>query len=364
MQPAGPVETVVLLGVAIGGVGILTAGLLSTVFQWPSVEVVDVGAWQPVGDERIDVLTTVRVTNVSPLLAAISDRLVANYHIDLNGVRLATGRKDGLDITTDDGSIQLRTTIEHENIATLWATYVSTDESMALTTGGDITIGPWGLLTVAIPPVEQSVLDDETPVIDALSSAADGIAENYALDTGSLVSQLTDGLLRLGSASPAVGYEIERGWATWGAVTPEETTVMFHFDIRNRGDVPLPSVPEVLDVTLEMNDIAMFTSKQRGATLVDATSEPPLAPGQRRRVEYPITMDNENVDLWFRSHVRNGERTDLLASIQLVFQPLMLATSLKLPPGSVPTVSCDVQTGILVDQETKTTCAGPVGSPR
>ncbi|MFB6178958.1 MAG: hypothetical protein ABEI77_04460 [Halorientalis sp.] len=360
MDSAGLSSLVVLAGVGVGCVG-LVAGLLTTVFQRPSVEVVDMGTWHPVADRRIDVVSTVRVGNVSPLLAAVSGRLHARYHIDMNGVRLATGETDGIELSAGPETIELRTSIEHENIPDLWATYVAGDESITVTTGGEITLGPWGVLTVAMPSIERTVLDEETPVIDALSGAADGIADDYSLDTGAIVSQLTDGLFRLGSASPAVGYEIERGWASWDSVSTARTTVLFHFEVRNRGDVPIPSVPEVLDVTLEMNDIEMFTAQNNGATLVDAMSEPPLAPGERRHVEYPIMMDNEKVDTWFRTHVRNGERTELTASVQLVFRPPMLAASVTLPPDRVPTVTCDVQTGMLVDQPTKTTCDGPVG---
>lgn len=362
MQPAGLGDPVALVGV--GGVGLLVVGFLAAVFQRPSVEVVDIGTWHPRGDGQLDVVTTVRVTDVNPLLAAVGDRLRASYHIDMNGVRLATGEKVGIELDRDGDPIELQTTIEHGNIPELWATFVSSDETIAVTTGGEIAFGPWGLVTVGIPSVERTVLDDETPVVDALSSAADGIADDYALDTGSLVSQLTDGLLRFGSTSPAVGYAIERGWATWGEVTPAETTAVFHFDVRNRGDVPIPSMPEVLDVRLEMNGVALFTARHEGASIVDATAEPPLAPGERRRVEYPVTMDNEKVDTWFRSHVRNGERTDLTASVQLVFRSPVFGAALRIPPGRVPTVTCDVQTGLLVEQETKTTCEGPVGTPR
>ena len=362
MLPPALVDALALGGV--GGMGVLVAGVLSALVQRPSVEVVDVGTWHPRGDERLDVVTTVRVTDVHPVLAAVGDRLRARYYIEMNGVRLATGEKVGIELDRDGEPIELRTTIEHENVPDLWATFVRSDESITVTTGGEIAFGPWELVTVAIPSVQRHVLDDETPVIDALSSAADGIADNYALDTGSLVSQLTDGLVRFGSTSPAVGYEIERGWATWESVTPAETTVRFHFEVRNRGDVPIPSMPEVLDVTLEMNGIALFTAVNDGASLVDATSEPPLAPGERRRVEYPVTMDNEKVDAWFRSHVRNGERTDLTASVRLVFKSAVFGTALTLPPGRVPTVTCDVQTGLLVEQETKTTCDGPVDTPR
>jgi LEA14-like dessication related protein len=363
MDAAGLVTTLALVGVGVGSVG-LVATLLSTAFQRPSVEIDDVGTWHPLADRRIDVLTTVRVTGVSPLLAAVSDRLRVEYYIELNGVRLATGQREGLELEAGDQLLQLRSSIEHENVPALWATFVESDESITVTTGGELTFGPWGLLTLPVPSVERQVLDGETPVVDALSSAADGLADDYSLDTGSIVSQLTDGLLRLGSASPAVGYEIDRGWATWGEVSAEETTVLFHFEVTNRGDVPMPSVPEALDVTLEMNDIALFRARTTGATLLDATSEPPLAPGESRRVEYPVRMDNGKVDAWFRSHVRNGERTDLTASVRLVYRPMLLNAAFTIPPDSVPTVTCDVQTGILLDQETKTTCDGPVGGPR
>lgn len=358
MVGVGVASVAVLLGV--GSVALVVAGLVPRVLGRPSVEVVDVGRWEPAAGNRIEVVTTVRVTDVSPVLAAVGDKLRARYHIDMNGIRVASGRKDGIELDAD-GTLQLRSTIVHENVPALWASYVQNDESITVKTGGELGFGPRGLLSVPIPPVERQVLDDETPVVDALTSAADRIADDYALDAGTLGNNLTGGLLDLGSASPAIGYEIERGWATWSEVTDEETTVVLHFDIRNGGHVPVPSVPEALDVMLEMNGVALFTAPDRGASLADATSEPPLAPGERRRVEYPITVDNEKVDAWFRRHVRNGERTHLTASVQLVFQSPVVGASVTLPPDRVPTVTCEVQTGLLVDQESVTTCDGPVG---
>lgn len=352
MDPVG----LVVVAAVVGVVGLAGVGL------WrPSVEVVDVGRWVPVSDERIDVITTVRVKNVHPVLAAVSGRVRARYHIDLNGVRLATGEKDGIDIDPGTETVELRTTIHHENIPRLWATYIRSDESITVTTAGELALGPWGLLTVTLPTVEEEVLADETPVIDALASAANGIADSYTINTGSLVSQFTGGLLDLSAASPRVGYEIDAGRATWQEVTPEETTVLFEFVLRNSGDVPVPSVPQVLNVTLEMNDVRMFAPRRAGASLVDAAAEPPLAPGEQRHIEYPVTMDNEKVDAWFRSHVRNEERTELAASVQLVFSPMILNANFTLPPDSVPTVTCDIQTGILIGQETKTSCHGPAG---
>lgn len=346
------------LGLALGvGIGVcLVAGVFRV--GRPEVEVVDIGRWVPVGDERIDVVTTVRVRNLHPLLSAISGRVRASYHIDLNGVRLATGEKDGIDIDPGSQSVELQTAIHHENIPELWAAYVESDESITLTTSGYLSVGPWGLVTIPLPSVEEHVLPEATPVIDALASAADGIADSYELNTGSIIRDFTAGLLDFSAASPRVGYKIVGGRARWEEVTAEETVVTFEFVVKNSGDMPIPSVPEALNVTLEMNDVTMFTARGKGATLVDAT-EPPLAPGERRRVEYPVVMDNRQVDAWFRSHVRNDERTELNASVQLVFSPMILNAKFKIPPGSVPTVTCDIQTGILVDQETKTTCRGP-----
>lgn len=356
MVGLGVASVVMLLGA--GSIALVVVGLVPRVFRRPSVEVVDVGTWEPAAADRIDIVTTVRVTDVSPVLAAVGDKLRARYHIDMNSIRIASGQQHGIE--RDGDALQLRSTIVHENVPALWASYVRNDESITVKTGGELKFGLRGLLSVPIPPVERQVLDDETPVVDALTSAADRIADDYALDAGTLGGNLTGGLLDLGSASPAIGYEIERGWATWSEVTDEETTVVLHFDIRNGGHVPIPSMPEALDVLLEMNGVALFTTPNRGASLADATSEPPLAPGERRRVEYPITVDNKKVDTWFRRHVRNGEHTHLTASVQLVFRSPVVGASVTLPPDRVPAVTCEVQTGLLVDQESETTCDGPV----
>jgi LEA14-like dessication related protein len=364
------VSSVAGIGVgAIVGVLLLAAlvGSLYRVggFELPSVRVADVGEWGAVVDRHIEVVSVLEVTNRNPILTRLGDSLRATYHLDLNGVRLADGMKDGVTISNGTSSLSLTTAIRREQLPAWWVAYIRNDETIDVQAGGEITFT--GLLPFSreIPTVEHRLLTDETPVLDALTSAADSMAGRYTVGSddflggiaNDFVGAFTGGVVDLGEVSRA-GYEIERGWATWGEVTREETTVVFHFEVRNAGNVPVPSEPDGLHLTLEANNVTLFEARNEALSPIESAADRPLAPGERRTVKYPVAMDNRKVGDWFRSHVRNGERTRLTASLQFVFRPPALGLELVVPSRGFTTATCNIQTSILTDQPTRTDCSG------
>lgn len=367
MVAVSPVAGVVLAGVA--GVVALAAlvGYLYHVggFEIPSVRVADVGEWGEVVDRHIEVVSVLEVINRNPILTRLGDSLRATYHLDLNGVRLAEGMKDGVAIAQGTSSLSLTTAIRRAQLPAWWVAYIRNDETIDVQAGGEISFT--GLLPFSrqIPTVEQQLLAGETPVLDAFTSTANSMTGRYTVGSDDIlggiandfVGVFTGGMVDLGEISRA-GYEIERGWATWGEVTREETTVVFHFEVRNAGNVPVPSEPDGLHLTLEANNVTLFEARNEALSPIESAADRPLAPGERRTVKYPIAMDNRKVGDWFRSHVRNGEQTRLTASLQFVFRPPALGLELVIPSRGFTTATCKIQTSILADQPTRTDCSG------
>jgi hypothetical protein len=109
---------------------------------------------------------------------------------------------------------------------------------------------------------------------------------------------------------------------------------------------------------MDANDVTLFRARDEAFRLADAATEQPIPPGNRRRVDYPVRMNNDRVSDWFRSHVRNGEQTELRASLRFAFRLPGLGIDVAIPRDGVTTVTCDVRTGMLVDQPTETDCSG------
>jgi len=356
--------------VAFVAVAVLVVSLLASLrhiggFTLPSVKVADAGKWGSVVGDRIEVISTLEVTNENPLLSRLSDSIRVTYHLDLNDVRLAGGEKSNVRVAQGTDTLTLTTAIRRERLPEWWVAYVRNDETIDVTAGGEIEFDGWVPVRRPIPTVERQLLADETPVLDALASAADSLSGTYTVGSddfmggiaNDLVGVFTAGTIDLSEVSSA-GYEIEHGWATWGEVTPEETTVIFHFEVRNAGNVPVPSAPDGLHLTLEANDVTLFSARNEALSPIQSASERPLAPGERRTVKYPIAMDNQKVGDWFRSHVENGERTFLKASLQFAFEPPALGVEILIPSQGVTTATCKIQTAILADQPTRTDCSG------
>jgi LEA14-like dessication related protein len=333
-------------------VGLYVAGVL----QAPTVGVADIGDWGTVSEEETEIVTTVWVDNPNPVGASVGDGLSASYHIDMNGVRLAEGEKSGLAIQPGNNTVALRTNVQNENIAPWWVAFVQANETIDLTAGGTVTANTGLTATAGVPSVNRTLFADSTPVIDALSAAANESTGTYMAGTSDVTG---DGPR---DEDLTVGYRIERGWATWGPVDESTTTARFHFVVSNPGDVRVPAEPDGFRLHLVMNDVELFTAEGNALTLSNGAPET-IPPGERRVVNYTVTMDNDKVDDWFRSHVRNDERTDVEANLQLVFRPDRVSgVEIAAPAGGVTAATCDLQTAILVDdQETETTCAGPAG---
>jgi LEA14-like dessication related protein len=335
---------VAILGVVFAGVYLLLTP--------PSVTVADSGDWGTVTDERTEIVTTLGVSNPNPIGVSIGDGLSATYNAELNGVALANGSKTGVDIPRGESTTTLSTYLRNDNLAPWWVAFVRANETVHLDAAVDIRVQ--ALLSTAHTVTEnRTMLANATPVSDALSAAANGTAGRYtATESGPAEGVLDD------SEATTVGYEVHRGWATWGTVSDEQTTVRFHFDVENVGATPLPAVPDGLGARIDMNDVALFRTQGAALTPEGIGRNATLAPGERRDIVVTVRMDNDNVDEWFTSHVRRNERTTVATRLQLVFEDPTTGRAFRLPRDGPATYTCSLSTAILVDDRTASTTCG------
>ncbi|MFC7193537.1 hypothetical protein ACFQL4_00970 [Halosimplex aquaticum] len=78
-----------------------------------------------------------------------------------------------------------------------------------------------------------------------------------------------------------VGYEVERGWATWGEVNRNRTNVRFHLVVTNPGDVPVVAAPESVRAEVEANGVKLFEHDAEALSFRNVSSEELLRPGRR-----------------------------------------------------------------------------------
>lgn len=337
---------------------VLVAGAyFAGILRPPSAGLADRGDWGEVTEQRTEVITTVWVNNPNPIGMTLGDGLTTSYQIRLNGVRLAEGDKTGLNIPTGNSTISLSTDLLNNNLQAWWVAFIKNNETIPVEITGQMRANV-GLSVSHEFSKSEVLLNEDTPVRTALSDTADGASGTYTITLSSSELTGTSFAQQLaGQDQATIGYEIRRGWATWGPVTQNQTTVLFHFTVHNPGDVPVPAVPDGIGISVDMNDVRLLRAQSDEFTPQSVSQDAVIQPGETREVVLEVTMDNDKIDEWFTSHVRADERTTIDVQLQLVFTEPQTETTVRMPQESPVTYTCDFQTAILVDnQETTTTC--------
>lgn len=360
---------VLVIAIVIAGIG---AAFFTGVLGTPSAGLEDRGDWGNVSEERTEVITTVWVNNPNPIGISVSDSVEVSYQLYLNDVNLANGEKSGLSIPAGNNTVQISTYIQNQDIPPWWVAFIQNNETIPIRADASADVGGTVSTSVDFPTQEETILTEETPIITSLSEVASGTEGTYTknvseqefrgetgLESSSLISERVTGQ----DGELTVGYEIQDGWAEWGEVTEDTTTVYFHFQIHNPGDVRVLAAPSNVGVDVEMNDLEMFSAQANDTSLQnpenfsegDVLGGRVLEPGETEEAVYAVEMNNENIDDWFRSHVRQEEQTNIRTEAKLVFS--IQDVEFAVPADSPVAYTCEVQTDILVDnQDTETNC--------
>jgi LEA14-like dessication related protein len=347
-------------------IGLVVLLFATGVLGVPSAGVSDVGDWGEVTDERTEIVTTVWVDNPNPVGLSLGDSVTVDYDVFMNDVQMAEGSRSDISVSPGNNTQAVRTDLRNDRLNEWWAGFIEANETIDMAITTEITVD--AILSGSFDAtMEQRLLEEETPVIDALSGSVNSTSGEYTAtaDGGSLnESALRDtGLGAVGDRSVTVGYEVERGWATWESANESTTTVLLHMDVHNPGDVPVPAAPDGIGFTTEANDVTMFEGETEDMSLRSVGPDATIAPGETREVTVAVDMDNDNIDDWFTSHVRNGEVSQLSTQFQVVFEEPISGETFRIPGESDATYDCEFRTAMLVDdQASGTTCGeGPAG---
>ncbi|PSP49380.1 hypothetical protein BRC60_06390 [Halobacteriales archaeon QH_1_68_42] len=344
-------------------VAVLAVLYLTGIIGAPSAGLADRGDWGEVTDERTEIVTTVWVNNPNPVGLSLGESLTADYDIYMNGVRVAEGSKSDITVPTGNSTTALSTDLLNDQLPTWWVAFVRADETVELDVNATLTVDALATVERDVH-VNRTILENDRPVIGALSAAANGTAGTYteSVDTDQYDDAVLEDVDLTGDSSVTAGYEIERGWATWESVSENETTAVIHLRVHNPGDVPVPAAPDGVGVAIDMNDVRLFEGETDEFTLRSVDEGTMIPPGETRNVTFTVTMDNDKVDEWFTGHVREDvgpgeEATAVSAQFQVVFEEPVSGTTFRLPADSPATYDCEFRTAILVDdRETATDC--------
>lgn len=337
-----------VVGLVVGLIAIIAVAYLTGIIGLPSVGVDDPGDWGNTTENSTEIVTTLNVDNPNPIGVTISGGFSAEYQVALNDVELVSGSRDSISIPKGQSTIQLRSTLDNDKLTPWWVAFVQNNETIEMRATGSAHISALLDKTVSFPAFERTLLADKRPVVDSFDGAVSEMEGTYTADAV------------VGSA----GYEIRDASAEWAEITEPTSNMTLTFEIHNPGDIPVPLVPDGFRLNATGNDVPLFTASGDALTPQNVGPNAMLQPGETRTVVYTVSMDNEHIDEWFLSHVRNGEQTTFVIEPSLEFVVPDTDIGIAIPQNGAG-YSCDLQTGILVDgQQTETNCGsgGSVGT--
>jgi LEA14-like dessication related protein len=222
--------------------------------------------------------TDVVVHNPSPIGVRLDD-LALDYRVEMNGLSMAAGRREGVAIGPGNATLGFTTEMRNERIPAWWVSHLRRGERTDLAVRATVRSGTLGR-EHSFTPATRAI---ETDVIGAFNSSADRPVNADAA-----------------AVEDPVAW-INRTNATWGNVTAERTPIRVEFVVYNPKPYPLTVTELAYDV--RMNDVAM------GEGRTDRTYVVP--PGERRTVEALLILDNYRLDEWWVSHLEADQTTRL-----------------------------------------------------
>ncbi|WP_205254134.1 MULTISPECIES: LEA type 2 family protein [Halostella] len=262
--------TLGVIGLAVGAA--VAAGLLGV----PSVESVD-NEFGEVDETTTVIVTDLAVDNPNPFGTGFLGAS-AEYTVRMNGVPMANGSKEDLDLDPGRNDVRLRTHMDNRRIPDWWVTHVRNGERTEVAIDARIRSDAVGRSV----PVERTETIN-TSMIERFDSN-----ETRPVEADSRVFD-----------DPMLYVNETRG--EWGTVTAEETPMDATFVAYNPKSVPY--------VVTEMR----YEITMNGVVVGEGTSgrEYVIEPRSSETIEARTAIRNERLDDWWVTHLRNDEVTTL-----------------------------------------------------
>lgn len=269
----------VKVAVAVFGVMTLSIGGAWAIgfIGTPSVVGVD-NAFGPVNESTTVIESSVIINNPNPFGVQLGG-LAIDYAVEMNGIRMATGGREGVEIEGQGNStISLTTLMDNEKLPPWWASHVRNGENTSLVI--DASIRSELLDRSFEPHINKSI---NTSIVSAFNTDDDRPinADKPAL---------SDPILWLNSTS-----------GSWGTVTNETTDIDMAFDLYNPNLAPIAI--SNLGYEIRMNNVTMGEGETEQSVAIP--------PGGTETVYAKTVLQNTNLDEWWVTHLQNNQTTTL-----------------------------------------------------
>ncbi|PSQ40538.1 hypothetical protein BRD14_08165 [Halobacteriales archaeon SW_5_68_122] len=232
--------------------------------------------WGEVRDEETDVVTTVDLRNPNEDRYADLLSLVVDRRTTIAGVTAVNDTDRVRDIPVGAGQVEFVTRKPHSVVPEWWAAHLRNGERSAVRTELD---------------AEADVAVTRLPV--------DLEDRNSTLETDTL-GDLNDDSARPVTSGGRTVLTVRSTSAEYVDPTSEKGTIVVRADLENKNPLESVTIREV-DYRIDINDVTLADDR--------APESHTLDPGERRTIEFTLTLDNSRMAAWWPTHVRRGERS-------------------------------------------------------
>ncbi|UIO99272.1 LEA type 2 family protein [Halobaculum sp. CBA1158] len=249
----------------------------------PAVEGVE-NRFGEVTNETTTIESELTVNNPNPIGARLAG-VTAEYGVTMNGIAMANGTKEGVDLGTGNTSIPFSTALDNSKIPAWWVSHVENDEHTELRVNADVHSSL----------VDRSYSTQVTREIDTSIVEAFRTSEPTPLNADAPV--VSDPVLYL-----------NRTEAEWGEVNDETTGVEMTLYLHNPKSYPI-TLSEV-GYDIYMNNVTMGGGEAGRTTTIP--------PGETVPVEATTEIRTQRLDEWWVSHLQRDQVTNLTMPFYLV----------------------------------------------
>lgn len=275
------------LAIAIAAfIGLVVVGFLLGFFGVPEVDSIE-NEFGTVNNSTTEVNTDITVRNPNPIGVSLGG-LTIDYVVNMNEVEMASGTKEGIAIDSGKSSIQLRTYLQNGQIPEWWYTHVSNGEQTTVNINADVSHSTFGGTTV------QQNKSIETDILSAFNST-----QQRPVDANAP------------AISDPVLYINETQGTYADNVTRQQTPLDMQFTMYN--PKVFPYVVTRVGYDIYMNNISV------GNGTTDRNTAIP--PRGTQAITAETVIENDKLDQWWVSHVKNKQQTELYVDMYMVIKP-------------------------------------------
>jgi LEA14-like dessication related protein len=242
--------------------------------------------WGEVGDETTEIVTTVETNN--PNDGAYADLLTLRVDraTTVNGVTFAENSTAVDGLPPGNGSFTLSADADNDAVPRWWSRHVNNGERSTVRTNAT------GEADIGVTALDLDLPDEErTESTDIIGQVETEEAQRVTTEDGRHVLTIT---------------EVE---AEWGESTPERAPLLVTAEIRNENAFESVTIERV-DYVVNLNSVTVADNS--------STEAKTIAPGRTRRITYAIYLDNQRMDEWWPTHIRNDEVTRMTTNTTAV----------------------------------------------